>query len=137
MRERQADILHLADSFIENFNKLYNRNVLGLSASAKDMLMHYLWPGNVRELENAIEHAMVLTPGNIIKKQYFPSEIRNMLKDGSPPPLSKQPSFSSEEENIRQTLISVRWSVSKAADLLTMHRTTLWRKMREYGIERN
>ena len=136
LRERQADILHLADSFIENFNKLYNRNVLNLSESAKDMLMHYSWPGNVRELENAIEHAMVLTPGEIIENQHFPSEIRNMLKEGSPPRHSKQPLLSSDEENIRQTLISVKWSVSKAADLLGMHRTTLWRKMREYNIDR-
>ena len=136
LRERQADIPYLAEHFVDNFNKLYNRNVLGLSATAKDMLLRYRWPGNVRELENAIEHAMVLASGSIIKKQYFPTEIRNMLYS-LPQSLTLNPSALSEEHNIRQALISVKWSVSKAADVLGMHRTTLWRKMRQLGIERS
>lgn len=78
LHERRLDIPVLADNFIERFNKLYSREVMGLSITAKEQLMQYFWPGNVRELENAIEHAMVLTPGKIIEPQYFPPEIRHM-----------------------------------------------------------
>lgn len=136
LRERQADIPLLADTFIERFNKLHSRNVLALSATARKMLMNYIWPGNVRELENAIEHAMVLAPGKILETPHFPPEIRHMQDNGAPPVPSEDLSLSSEEENLRRTLASVKWNVSKAAGLLGMHRTTLWRKMREFGIER-
>lgn len=136
LRERKPDIPYLAEKFIENFNKLYNRNILGLSDSAKEMLSHYSWPGNVRELENAIEHAMVLSSGSIINKKYFPTEIRKMLVR-HPPSQIKNSASLSEEQNIRQALTTAKWSVSKAADILDMHRTTLWRKMREFGIERS
>lgn len=137
LRERQADIPLLADTFIDRFNKLYNRNVLGMSVSAKELLMHYFWPGNVRELENAIEHAMVLAPGKILEAQHLPPEIRHMQKNGAPPVPSEDLSLRTEEENLRRTLASVKWNVSKAAGILNMHRTTLWRKMREFSIERN
>ena len=137
LRDRQADIPLLADSFIDRFNKLHNRNVLGMSVSAREMLMHYIWPGNVRELENAIEHAMVLSPGKILEVQHFPPEIRHMQKNGAPPVPSEDQSLSTEEENLRRALASVKWNITQAAGVLGMHRTTLWRKMREFGIEKN
>jgi PAS domain S-box-containing protein len=136
LRERRLDIPVLADNFIERFNKLYGRNVIGLAFAAKDHLMRYFWPGNVRELENAIEHAMVLTPGKIIEPQYFPPEIRHMKSNGSPPPPPEE-DLGTEEENIRRALAAFGGNVSRAATSLGMHRTTLWRKMREYGIKRS
>ena len=136
LRERRLDIPVLADNFIERFNKLYSRNVIGLSLAAKDHLMTYFWPGKVRELENAIEHAMVLTPGKIIEPQYFPPEIRHMKSNGSPPP-PREEDLGTEEENIRRALAAFGGNVSRAATSLGMHRTTLWRKMREYGIKRS
>jgi PAS domain S-box-containing protein len=136
LRERRLDIPLLADAFIDKFNKLYNRKIMGLSSPAKELLMTYAWPGNVRELQNAIEHALVLTPGKIVEPQYLPPEIRHMSENGTaPPPPAKNPA--TEEERIRRGIAAFGGNVSRTARHLGMHRTTLWRKMREFGIRRN
>lgn len=135
LRERRLDIPILADHFIDKFNKLYNRNLIGLSAAAKELLMNYFWPGNVRELENAIEHALVLSPGKVIEYQSLPPEIRHAKVNGTPPPPPTE-DLNNEEEKIRRALASFSGNVSRAAASLGMHRTTLWRKMREFGIKK-
>lgn len=134
LRERRLDIPVLADNFVEKFNKLHGQKIIGLSIASREQLMKYFWPGNVRELENVIEYAMVLTPGKIVEPQYFPPEIRHMTSNGSPPPPKKD--LDSEEESIRGALATFGGNVSRAAKNLGMHRTTLWRKMREFGIKR-
>jgi PAS domain S-box-containing protein len=136
LRERRLDIPLLADAFIDKFNNLYNRKVMGLSTPAKELLMSYAWPGNVRELENAIEHALVLTPGKIVEPQYLPPELRHMSENGTAPPPPEQ-DLATEEEKIRRGLAAFGGNVSRTAKHLGMHRTTLWRKMREFGIRRD
>jgi transcriptional regulator with PAS, ATPase and Fis domain len=133
LRERRLDIPVLADSFIERFNKLYSRKVIALSIAAKEQLMRYFWPGNVRELENAIEHAMVLATGKIIEPPHLPPEIRHMKTNGSPPPPPER-DLGTEEDNVRRALAAFGGNVTHAAASLGVHRTTLWRKMRELGI---
>ncbi len=137
LRSRRLDIPILGDHFIEKFNRVHGNRIIGLSGAAKELLMRYTWPGNVRELENAIEHAMVLTPGKIIEPQYFPPEVRHMQHDGAPPVPSINEDPGAEEENIRRALAALGGNVSKAAKQLGMHRSTLWRKMREFGIKRD
>ena len=136
LRERRLDIPLIANHFIEKFNNLYNRNIIGLSSTAKEKLMNYYWTGNVRELENAIEHALVLTQGKVIESQYLPPEIRYMKNNGTPP-LPPERDLNSEEETIRRALVATMGNISKTATTLGMHRTTLWRKMREFGITKS
>ena len=135
LRDRRLDIPFLADHFIDKFNKILNRNIIGLSPATKEALMNYFWPGNVRELENAIEHALVLSPGKVIEYQSLPPEIRYAKTNGTPPPPPSE-DLNNEEENIRRALASFSGNVSRSAANLGMHRTTLWRKMREFGIRR-
>ncbi|MFH1931886.1 MAG: sigma 54-interacting transcriptional regulator [Pseudomonadota bacterium] len=135
LRERCLDVPILAEHFIGKFNNLYNRRVIGLTSKAKEILMKYFWPGNVRELENAIEHALVLAPGNIISPQYFPPEIRHMKSNGRPP-LRGERSPDRMEEDIRFALTTNGWNINRTAANLGMHRITLWRKMKEFGIKR-
>ena len=137
LRSRRLDIPILGDHFIEKFNQFHGNRIIGLSNAAKELLMKYAWPGNVRELENAIEHAMVLTPGKIIEPQYFPPEVRHMQQNGAPPVPSINEDPGVEEQTIRRALASLGGNVSKAAKQLGMHRSTLWRKMREFGIKRD
>ena len=61
--------------FIEKFNHLNGKNVVGISREAMAVLMLYDWPGNVRELENAIEHAFVLCQGDMIRLPHLPERI--------------------------------------------------------------
>jgi two-component system response regulator HydG len=135
LRERRLDIPILAEHFIDKFNKLHNRNIIGLTPAAKELLMNYFWPGNVREFGNAIEHALILSPGKVIEYQSLPPEIRHAKVNGTPlPPPTED--LNDIEEKIRRTLASFSGNVSRAAESLGMHRTTLWRKMREFGIKR-
>ena len=135
LRERKADIPQLVQHFIEKFNRYYGRRVSGISYEAESLLMRYYWPGNVRELENAVEYALILTPRTLIKPQYLPPEIRFMDRTGAPPP-PPLTDLAAEEEKIRRALVAYGYNVSRTAASLGMHRTTLWRKMREFGISR-
>ncbi len=133
LRDRNEDIPLLIDHFINRLNRYYNKNIIGVSPSTTQLLKNYLWPGNVRELENSIEHAFILTTGAVIESQMLPPEIRHIDKDGAPPP----PSLSNvglEEEQIRAALLSAKGNVSEAATTLKLHRSTLWRKMKEFRI---
>lgn len=137
LRNRRADIPLLAGHFIARFNRLYGKNILGLSDAAREKLIHYYWPGNVRELGNAIEHAMILTNGKIIEPVCLPPEIRHAGMNGSPPPPPQELYSGMEEETIRRAMAAYAGNVSKAAKSLNMHRSTLWRKMRCYNIQRS
>ena len=136
LRARDDDVSHLTDHFITRLNRYYNKSIIGVSNSAKELLLAYQWPGNVRELENAIEHAFVLARGAIIESEHLPTEIRHTSPDGSslPPP---ETDLGGEEERIRRALLFARGDRDEAAAVLKMHRTTLWRKMREFRIEKD
>lgn len=103
LRERRQDIPLLADHFVERFNMLYNRKLIGLSPAAKELLLQYPWAGNVRELENAIEHALALSHRKIIESNCLPPEIRHTRQNGTPPPPSEA-DLNTEEEDIRRAL---------------------------------
>ena len=111
------------------------KNIVGISSRAKDLLTNYLWPGNIRELENAIEHAFVLADGSILEIKHLPPEIRHADKNGTPPP-PPESDLSKEEENIKRALLAAKGNRTKAAEMLGMHRTSLWRKMREFRIDK-
>jgi len=135
LRERKTDIPVLVDHFISRLNRYYNKKILGVSQKVYKKLMAYYWPGNVRELENTLEHAFVLATGGLLELRHFPADIR--LFDLNHRPLkSPEINLSLEEENIRRALIASLGNINKAADYLKMHRATLWRKMREFGIEK-
>ena len=135
LRERKEDIPLLLDFFITRLNRYYKKNIVGISPRAKDKLINYLWPGNIRELENAMEHAFVLAGGPILEMKHLPSELRHADKNGTPPPPPKS-DLSKEEENIKRALLAAKGNRTKAAEMLDMHRASLWRKMREYRIDK-
>jgi transcriptional regulator with PAS, ATPase and Fis domain len=136
LRERVEDIPILVDHLISRLNGIYNKKVIGIVPEMKEILTNYPWPGNVRELENTIEHAYVSADGIILKTQHLPAEIRFSEKQGIFPAPSLL-NLNNEEETIKRALISEKGNVTKAAELMEMHRTTLWRKMREFRIEKN
>ena len=70
LRERREDIPLLIDHFVEQFNRLRNRDIPGISPPVLEILMNYDYPGNIRELENIIEHAFVLCTKGIIKPEH-------------------------------------------------------------------
>ncbi|MBI3991426.1 MAG: sigma 54-interacting transcriptional regulator [Candidatus Omnitrophica bacterium] len=128
LRERKDDIPLLVEHFIERFNTRYKKNVEGVSHDALASLLDYDWKGNVRELENSVEYAFVHTKGNYLEMDSFPAEIKSFRS--SPCALSD----GDERLKILNALETSRWNKAEAARKLNIDRTTLWRKMKKYGI---
>ncbi len=133
LRERKEDIPLLAAHFIERFNRRRNRNVVGLSPDALELMLRYDWPGNIRELENAIEHAFILCRSGFITPVHLPPSLRGKgAGAGSPLPGT----LAEMERNAIVIALEASGRNRKAAaQLLGIHPTTLWRKMKRYGIE--
>ena len=144
LRERKGGIPILVHHFLSLFRKQLNRNIHRISDQAMDVLAQYSWPGNVRELRHVIERACVLCEGPTISVEHFPEEIRNPniipIKNDPFPPSSPSatiatlPPYISEEEEIIEILKRARGNKSKAARMLKIDRSTLYRKMQRIGI---
>jgi len=139
LRERREDIPLLLDHFIERINLKQSKQIKKLSRSALKILLNYDFPGNVRELENIIEHAIILTKGIEIQPRNLPSYLSS--KQIEPPAHAK---ISEEQdlavlEKVERDLIASALernggNTAAAAKELGIHRTTLWRKMKRYGL---
>lgn len=128
LRERKEDIPHLVNFFLKKFSKLHNRSIKGFSPGAMKLLLEYDYPGNVRELENIVESAVIIAKGAIVKEEDLPEELK--LKRHH-----KRKKQENEKEKIKEALLKAGGNKTLAAKLLGMHRTTLWRKLKELGIE--
>ena len=139
LRERREDIPLLANYFREKFARELGKRVTGFTDDAQTYLMRYDYPGNVRELENAIERAVTLAEGKEVTPADLPPTLREqrmpLLGRGSPFPYSESLTLAQlEAEHIRRVLVHTAGNTTKAARSLGISRSTLWRKMREYGL---
>jgi PAS domain S-box-containing protein len=132
LSERKEDIPLLVDHFVGRFNRLTGRQVAGLSQEAMAAFMLYEWPGNVRELENAVEHAFVLCPGELVQLSHLPSRIvpdkRSML---FPVGLTLR---EVEKRAIVEALQRNQWKRVATARELGIDKNTLRRKINRLGI---
>ncbi len=136
LRERRVDIPYLVDHFIRRFNAKKGKNLIGVSPRAMEVLMRYDYPGNVRELENIIEYGYAVCRGRIIEFQHLPIELQEIAEPREPN-LHAHPAkrLMDEEAAIREALQKHSGNRTAASRELGIDRTTLWRKMRRYGIE--
>jgi two-component system response regulator HydG len=136
LRDRREDIPALAEHFLGRAADKLGR-ALRLSPDALERLLRYPWPGNVRELENAMERAAILTRTGSVEPDDLPPHVSAGLQLGPSPALPRQISLAEAERvHILQTLERFGGNHSGAAEALGIGRTTLWRKLKEYGIER-
>jgi two-component system, NtrC family, response regulator HydG len=136
LRDRREDIPALAEHFLGRAADKLGR-ALRLSPDALERLLRYPWPGNVRELENAMERAAILTRTGSVEPDDLPPHVSAGLQLGPSPALPKQITLAdAERDHILQTLERFGGNHSGAAEALGIGRTTLWRKLKEYGIER-
>jgi two-component system response regulator HydG len=136
LRERREDIPLLAEHFLVEAAERLGR-VIRVTAEASARLLSYAWPGNVRELENAIEHAAILARCDTITPDDLPPHIACGAGLGPAPALPVQQNLAEvERAYIVQTLERYGWNHSRAADALGIARTTLWRKLKDYGLDR-
>jgi DNA-binding NtrC family response regulator len=168
LRERREDIGLLASYFLARISERQGKVGLSFSPEAMALLERYDYPGNVRELENAIEHAVTLSEGRVIRPADLPTVLRTprLLPEVGPRDLASDPraglersrataatpldagpettpsrdSWSLadvEREHILRVLDLHRGNATSAARQLGISRTTLWRKMRQYGLQRS
>ncbi|NUM88472.1 MAG: sigma-54-dependent Fis family transcriptional regulator [Bdellovibrionales bacterium] len=132
LRARREDIPLLVEHFVAKLNHQHQRQVLKVDDGALSLMLDYDWPGNVRELENALEHAFIKCRGELLLAHHLPASLLATRPSGPAPgsPTAARP----EKEQFLQVLAQCQWNRSAAASRLGMHRTTLWRKMRELGI---
>lgn len=148
LRERNNDVLLLAEHFIRKYQLPDRSPIIGISDSAKQILSTYSWPGNIRELENAMERACILTTTRFIEIDSLPYNLseKAVLKDHDVliPALDdiNETSFTSsiaenEKTLIIQHIIAENGNMKKAADTLGISRRTLYRKIKRYEINCN
>ena len=150
LRERKGDIPELVNCIVSKFSALSGKNVTKIDPLSFEKLVHYDWPGNVRQLQNCIRRAILLTRDDTLLPEHFDlpdtppdtkalkmiesledglSKLEVSLKRGEVIPLNE-----AEEVLVRQALNITRGNMSKAAEKLGISRSTIYRKMEEYGI---
>jgi len=134
LRERVEDIPLLVEYFLGVFNKNFSKNIHGLSDEVVEIFMSYPWPGNIRELGHSIEHAFILCRGPIICLEHLPVEIRGYHDDRQR--IGKKRSVK-EREEILTVLDKTYWNKAKAARLLGIDRSTLYRKIHKYRLSKS
>ena len=144
LRDRPGDVPALADHFLEKFAAEAGRSFLGFSDDATAALRGHDWPGGVRELENAVERATVLARSPTIGVEDLPESLGGPRVDtrGSGDvvlKLSPMPLRDALEEPERQIILAAldrnAWNRNATADELAINRTTLYKKIRKYGLD--
>lgn len=147
LRKRREDIPLLAEAFIQKLNKQMDRNIKGITKDAMSYLKNQNWPGNVRELQNVIERAMNASRKDVLDLSAFASEDqmedsdkivpikRNVsdYEDISKPLIERKSCL--EKEAILKTLELCENNKSKAAKMLNISRTLLYKKLDKYKID--
>jgi PAS domain S-box-containing protein len=137
LEERKDDIPYLIEHFIRRFNVKRNRNIDGVTPKVMEILMRHNFPGNARELENIIEYSFVLCHNKHIDVEHLPENLQ---------PAGRQQAWSqtkepgtplgkAEADAIREVLVTHEGNIGRAAAALGISRTTMWRKMKKFGIQ--
>jgi DNA-binding NtrC family response regulator len=135
------DIPLIAQHLLAHIGGREGRALL-LSPDTLAAMARYPWPGNVRELGNALEYAVATCTGQTIQIENLPTELRHGV-DGLdfgepvPPPVRDDEAVEDPSERVRivQVLEAMHWNRGRAAETLGMSRSTLWRRMKELGID--
>jgi len=138
LRERETDVILLAEHFIGEFAREYGRRPKHLDAGAATGLRSYRWPGNVRELRNVIERLMIMVPGDTITLPHLAFLDGGAAAADEPADAPSLPLHEArdrfERDYILRALAANNGNISRTADALGVERSNLYRKMRGFGI---
>ena len=138
LRERDGDVLPLAQHFVQHFSRAVGKPVAGVSTTAAEKLLAYSWPGNVRELRNCIERAVALTRFEEIVVEDLPEKVQNYRRSRVVVDLDDTANLVTMEEVERRYILRVLEAAggqrTKAAQILGLDRKTLYRKLERWGI---
>ncbi len=149
LRERRADIPLLISHIVQRLRATRSTTVEEISPEAMEVLLNYDYPGNIREMENILEHALIICQGGAIERDHLPLSLIRKADPMARPEPSKEPvrepgpeppdtpagRAGFERDRIMAALGENRFHMGRTAEALKMHRSTLWRKIKKYGIE--
>ena len=133
--DRGDDLIQLVAHFARQFGERYGKRIEAVSDRALELLRHHQWVGNVRELRNVIERAAIVASGGTLRSEHLPDGMRAEepgvpeRSTGALPTLAE-----AEARHIARVLQHTGGQIGAAADILGIHRNTLTRKMKEYGL---
>lgn len=133
LRDRPDDIPYLVKHFIEKYALRYRKKITEIDDAAMDQLMRYSWPGNVRELENCIEYSFVRTAE---EEPIHAAKLPPKIRQAAPSSTAKVLNVSGKKEiELLQLLQKHKWNKTLVARELGIGRTTLWRRMKNMGLD--
>jgi two-component system nitrogen regulation response regulator NtrX len=154
LRERREDIPQLVQHFARLTGEEHNLKPKKFEPAALDALTRYRWRGNIRELRNTIERVMIMSPGDVVRLDDLPAEVRSgdALRPVSgesggaaaPPAAAGQPpgagtlrefKDAAERAYLVQKLRESNWNISKTAEVIDTPRSNLYKKLEQYGIK--
>jgi DNA-binding NtrC family response regulator len=140
LRERGRDVVLLARRFLSSI--AIGRPAARLSPEAEEALLAYSWPGNIRELKNTLEHAVLLSPREVLAPEDFGDLLRERRPPGPPASRAPLPSGAAltlqevERRHVESVLRQEDWTVQRAAEVLGISRTSLYERIRKYGLQK-
>jgi transcriptional regulator with PAS, ATPase and Fis domain len=133
LRDRKDDIPLLANYFLQKINQEKKREITGFSPEVMEIFLAHSWPGNVREFENVIEHAVIVAK----QDRVLPKDLPQPLVQKTLPEPSVFSLKESERSLILKTLEETHWNKRQAANRLKITRSSLYGKMKRYGLGRD
>jgi DNA-binding NtrC family response regulator len=137
LRERKEDILPLAEYFLEKYARPLGKDIRGIAPEACGLLLAYHWPGNVRELEASIQRAVTLTRNSVLTSEDISPEAVPAPSNHVSVPAQPLTDAIRETERryLQEVLRSVGGQKQRAAEILGISRKTLWKKLKQLGLE--
>jgi len=133
LRERGKDIPLLIEHFIDKYNRLYNKSIKGFTKQALELLIKYSFPGNIRELEHIVSSAIALGEKTWIDENELPEDLDCLVVE-TVENRDLLSLYEEEKAHIIRVLEATNYNKVRAAKILDIPRTTLWRKTKKYGI---
>lgn len=144
LRDRKEDIPLLINHFIKLLNEDLGKKIADLSPNVLRLLMTYHWPGNIRELRNTLEHICIVCKNTRIEEGDLPLDFpgRTLYHDQSfvtysdetKPILTNNDTVGNQKEILIKTLGQAQWNKTKTAEILSISRRTLYRRLKEYNL---
>jgi two-component system, NtrC family, nitrogen regulation response regulator NtrX len=157
LRERRSDIPLLVQHFARRMSDEHNMKPKRFDPRATEALQRYRWRGNIRELRNTIERVLIMTPGDVVRVEDLPQDVRGdvsvpvsahvepapaaaVAASGSPAPsvaagTLREFKDAAERAFLVQKLRENNWNISKTAEVIDTPRSNLYKKLEQYGIK--
>jgi DNA-binding NtrC family response regulator len=136
LRARRDDIPLLMNHFIDKYSRRMAKELSPAPQETVALMLRYDWPGNVRELENVIERAVALTQSESIQPEDLPLNIQGKKAQTTAPPMIKEATLAEIEKNYVLEVLELKdWNQKASCKTLGISKTTLWRRLKDYGID--